>query len=212
MSGYLQRLVHTASRPAATVHPFTGSMFAAAREKAPDSLASEEFVSAAKPLTPAAGPIPQSGTKPDSPRSPAASMEYRPIAPVSVTRVEARLTTADSAGVRGEPAVAPAPSAALLAGSELESGEPRTMLGRIFTPLLDDDVAAEPVVAIPVASASRHDFHATRGPDALQRESEDIQIHIGRIEVTAMQPPAPRAPKSPDRGPSLDAYLKRRAR
>jgi hypothetical protein len=211
MSGYLQRLVHTASRPAATVHPFTGSMFAAAREKAPDSLAAEEFVSAAKPVTPVAGLVPQSGTKPDSPRSPAASMEYRPIAPVSVTRAEARLTTGDSAGVRGEPAVAPAPSAALLAGSELECGEPRTMLERIFTPLLDD-VAAEPVVAIPVASASRHDFHATRGPDALQRESEDIQIHIGRIEVTAVQPPAPRAPKSPDRGPSLDAYLKRRAR
>jgi len=44
------------------------------------------------------------------------------------------------------------------------------------------------------------------------REPDEIQIHIGRIEVTAVQPPAaPRAPKAPDNGLSLDAYLQRRS-
>jgi hypothetical protein len=43
-----------------------------------------------------------------------------------------------------------------------------------------------------------------------EREPDEIQIHIGRIEVTAVQPPAPRAPKPPDKAISLDAYLERR--
>jgi hypothetical protein len=43
-----------------------------------------------------------------------------------------------------------------------------------------------------------------------EREPDEIQIHIGRIEVTAVQPPAPRAPKPPDKAISLDAYLELR--
>jgi hypothetical protein len=40
---------------------------------------------------------------------------------------------------------------------------------------------------------------------------EDIQIHIGRIEVIAVPPPAPRATPAPARkSTSLDDYLKRR--
>ncbi len=44
-----------------------------------------------------------------------------------------------------------------------------------------------------------------------ERESDEIQIHIGRIEVTAMTQPAPRPLAAPVRkSPSLDEYLKRR--
>jgi hypothetical protein len=49
--------------------------------------------------------------------------------------------------------------------------------------------------------------HAARAP----QQADDIQIHIGRIEVTAVPPAAPRAPKAPHEGLSLDAYLNRRA-
>lgn len=44
------------------------------------------------------------------------------------------------------------------------------------------------------------------------REPDEIQIHIGRIEVIAVPPaPAPPAPQKPRRGaPSLDEYLRRR--
>ena len=42
---------------------------------------------------------------------------------------------------------------------------------------------------------------------------DEIQIHIGRIEVTAMPPPArPAAQKPANNGPSLQEYLKRRDR
>jgi len=42
---------------------------------------------------------------------------------------------------------------------------------------------------------------------------DEIQIHIGRIEVTAIPPPArPAAQKPANNGPSLQEYLKRRDR
>jgi hypothetical protein len=44
------------------------------------------------------------------------------------------------------------------------------------------------------------------------RATDDIEIHIGRIEVTAVQPAPTRTTpvKSPRRAPSLDDYLRRR--
>jgi hypothetical protein len=43
----------------------------------------------------------------------------------------------------------------------------------------------------------------------LESGSDDIQIHIGRIEVTAVQPPAPRPAPAPTRkAMSLDEYLR----
>ena len=43
------------------------------------------------------------------------------------------------------------------------------------------------------------------------REPDEIQIHIGRIEVTAVPPPVARPVAPPTRkGPSLDEYLSRR--
>ncbi len=49
---------------------------------------------------------------------------------------------------------------------------------------------------------------------ASQKEPDEIQIHIGRIEVTAVQVPAPISapPKLRHPGPSLDEYLQRRGR
>jgi hypothetical protein len=44
-----------------------------------------------------------------------------------------------------------------------------------------------------------------------QREADEIQIHIGRIEVTAVPPPAPAPVRAPARKSiSLDEYLKRK--
>jgi hypothetical protein len=45
-----------------------------------------------------------------------------------------------------------------------------------------------------------------------QREPDEIQIHIGRIEVVAVPPPVapPASPKPRPGTPSLDEYLRRR--
>jgi hypothetical protein len=214
VSGYLQRLVRAASRPDASVHPVAGSIFAAGREKAPDRFVREESGPTANPVTPIASDIPQSKTTLDSSRSPATDADYRPIAPVNVTRAEEQSTPRDVGWVREEPSAIPEDSPTPLPDADPESAQPQAggMQKRMFVPLLAAEFVAEPVVAIPSVRADGPDFHAARGPAAIPHQSEDIQIHIGRIEVTAVQPPVNRVPKSPDRGPSLDAYLKRRAR
>jgi hypothetical protein len=67
----------------------------------------------------------------------------------------------------------------------------------------------------PIAEA-RKDYalpRATRPErhvEGVERQPDDIHVHIGRIEVTAVPPPLPRTPKLPDRALSLDAYLSRR--
>jgi len=50
------------------------------------------------------------------------------------------------------------------------------------------------------------------GVPAAPREPDEVNIHIGRIEVTAAQPPPlrPAAPKAHRKAPSLDEYLRRR--
>ena len=54
-------------------------------------------------------------------------------------------------------------------------------------------------------SAARND----RGQRMSQPQADEIQIHIGRVEVIAMHPPAPRAVPAPVRkSQSLDEYLR----
>jgi hypothetical protein len=50
----------------------------------------------------------------------------------------------------------------------------------------------------------------SRTPSPMREGSDDIQIHIGRIEVIAVQPPAPHPAAVPTRrGPTLEEYLRR---
>jgi len=85
-----------------------------------------------------------------------------------------------------------------------------------FTPLITKPMLPErperaPAISMaPVSDArkeqSRPIFEMRK---QLQREPDEIQIHIGRIEVTAVPPPqAPRARKPENRQISLDEYLK----
>ena len=80
-----------------------------------------------------------------------------------------------------------------------------------FTPLTTEAlVPSSPTAAIgkareSAASSSKTFATPSRAPD-------DIEIHIGRIEVTAVQsaPARTTTVKSPRRSPSLDDYLRRR--
>jgi hypothetical protein len=69
-----------------------------------------------------------------------------------------------------------------------------------------------PVSAAAGRNATSEALRSTHGRSGQsQREADDIQIHIGRIEVTAVAPTAARPPPAPrPTSPSLDEYLKRR--
>lgn len=68
------------------------------------------------------------------------------------------------------------------------------------------------VPANPARTAADRERSRASGVPAAPHEPDEINIHIGRIEVTAAQPPPPRpaAPKPHRKAPSLDEYLRRR--
>lgn len=65
----------------------------------------------------------------------------------------------------------------------------------------------------PASQAARLDVARRREPEAAVAPAvPDVHIHIGRVELTALQPPPPRpAPRREEKKPmSLDEYLKQR--
>jgi hypothetical protein len=207
MSGYLQRLVQTAAHPAQTVHPFAGSVFAAPHDEKSQSrgFESEEFVIAA--------PQQQNAPQYSPSRNTARPAEYRPSVPASAaTRI---LLAGEVDAVPSWPEeIAPRPHpAANVAVTEISPPHDPEGARREFRALLPQEaVTPESLPTYAPLRSEIRDRPQNGRSVTLERASDEIQIHIGRIEVTAVQPPAPRAPKSPDRTPRLDAYLKRSAR
>ena len=215
MSGYLQRLVQTAAKPAATIHPFADSIFATTHEDGQRAVEPEESIVGESKAAPVASSVPQSGIESDFPRSTTRTAEYRPIAPIySEAPAEPPRDRDDMPPSRTQSSLPLPRHAEDAPEAEFESVRPRAglTLERDFHPLIPKHlVVAEARIETPPSRGNRHDTRAIGGAVAIQREADDIQIHIGRIEVTAVHPPVSR-PKAPDRSPSLDAYLNRRAR
>jgi hypothetical protein len=70
-----------------------------------------------------------------------------------------------------------------------------------------------PALVIPELHKTKPQTEPFRRAKPGAREPDEIQIHIGRIEVTAVHPaPAPAAAKPQRNVPSLDEYLRRRDR
>ena len=69
----------------------------------------------------------------------------------------------------------------------------------------------EAVLPLALFSAPRYS-PPSAGPAERQREPDEVHVHIGRIEITAVQPPAPakRASRKGQAPLSLDDYLARR--
>jgi hypothetical protein len=231
MSGYLHRLVHQVMHARETVHPRMGSLFAPYWSE-PDSPAewfepaetvttrparsdSSKRGEPAKtvlhparsdasqsPLLPGtAGETPrifESAQRPDVSRHAGNEVQHDAREPaVQVPRQlvaqQAQGAVSDSTrdtGVQSHvPLIHPPPNA-------LNSTNPES---RQFS-----------TEAPPSRSETSAKFPVERRVPRAQRETDEIQIHIGRIEVTAVQPSAPRAPRPPDKAISLDAYLERR--
>jgi hypothetical protein len=120
--------------------------------------------------------------------------------------------SAEPISARTNPLVTPAQQSALEESEVVPNSRDK--------PLLEEDLPRQggatilPEISAPVtrdpwkeekSELSRH----SRLP---QREPDEIQIHIGRIEVVAVPPPvaSPASPKPRPGAPSLDEYLRRR--
>jgi hypothetical protein len=70
--------------------------------------------------------------------------------------------------------------------------------------------SANPLATPPASPARQPAGHAVP-QRAIEREPDEIQIHIGRVEVLAVpQTQTPVIPRTPRKAPSLDDYLRRR--
>lgn len=219
-ASYLQRLVESAQRPGGSVHPLAGSLYAPSGSPLAGIFEeSEERVAATRGSAGTTGrerPIEQSREVRVSP------------APVPL-RISEKQTAADPVpresrveSIAFEPLVPPRPADAVEATAEArplspsaetraaETRDPETIERVSYVPLLMPQAAEEPVLPArpemrPVARAA-----ARTAAAAPARESNDVEIHIGRIEVTAMPPAAPRqAPRRPRAGLNLGEYLAR---
>jgi hypothetical protein len=214
MSGYLQRLVLNATAGGGDgARPRTGSIFSPRVEEAPAPLHdSHDTEHAASPqaaeLAEPANPVVR-GSHP---------------APLFPTASEATAA----------PTIKPAPPLVRAASPHdvetvVHSGEPARELRRVDRQRPPEVHAVAAIARDPaepssvVATQSRvleprvrsaEPAHRSSGRQVAQRERQpdDIQIHIGRIEVIAVPPPAPRVPKAPERSVSLEAYLNRHDR
>lgn len=215
MSGYLQRLVQTAARPVQTVHPFAGSIYAPGDYTQSRGFESEESVIPYPPTIAHAEATLQQQNVPErnSRRIPTRPQEYRPIAPVSASTSHPSEGETHVLPPRQEQSVQPLSVTTTVEADDREEPAELLLPCTEFRPLMPQDAAVvEPRLADAPFRAGIRASHDTHPAAAVERASDDIQIHIGRIEVTAVHAPAPRAPKLPDRSLSLDAYLKRRPR
>jgi hypothetical protein len=231
LSGYLQRLVLSA-RHAGTVRPMLGSIFAGAQKGGlPGSLEQEvePEEGAAPHLRPhAPEPPPRRASAPDVPleRTAAPSAYIAPHAGdpyernVDPVAAEKAMLRALVPNPRPEIVNVPAPHSAEPASHKpnepaqpVPEPAPRELKIERLMPLMPLNMAnlrsAAPLpapVARPTGSSPDRPSKA-----ATSRDPEEIQIHIGRIEVTAA-PPAPVrvTPKPARKSPDLQAYLDRR--
>jgi hypothetical protein len=214
MNGYLQRLVQTAAQPVQSMHPFAGSIFATSHDDQTRGIESEEFVAATSAIDRHASPKlpPQTVPQQNAQHGGVPLREYRPIAPVSV--VTPLQTEGEAALIFQQEQFAQRPNpSANTEETEVEQLSSPVTPQTEFHPLMSQEpFIAEPDLTHAFFQAKTRASGDNRRSVARERTNDDIQIHIGRIEVTAVHPPAPRTAKPPDRGPSLDAYLNRRAR
>jgi hypothetical protein len=215
MSGYLQRLVQTAAQPVQSVHPFAGSIFASSHDDQQRSVETEEFVVATSAINRPAGPTLQPQTVPQHNAQPEGVplREYRPIAPVGVVTTLQTEGEANALLFQQEQFAQRPRSSANTEETKVEQLSSPVTPQTEFHPLMSQEpfVAQPDLIHAPFKAKTRASGDNRRSV-AREQTNDDIQIHIGRIEVTAVHLPAPRTVKTPDRGPSLDAYLNRRAR
>ncbi|HEY7334960.1 MAG TPA: hypothetical protein VH639_08755 [Bryobacteraceae bacterium] len=232
MSGYLRRLASNVMNPGRAIHPVVGLFSGASYEARKLALEEEMVVAAPKPED-------EPGSAPEAARL-HPSVHHREeffVSPPEPLVAEQKPGAPEVSAVRRElPAEPEVRSArrepALLKASPEDIHQAQPILERADSRTL----ASEPVRAMAMtpevltAEKIRHrdnfetvpfeksnplrraplQKRAAAGAAAKAPQLGEIQIHIGRIEVTAAPPPAARPqPKAAPKSPSLAEYLQR---
>jgi hypothetical protein len=240
MTGYLQRMAENARSPGRSIRPLLGSIFAPADGATASQTPGLEDVLVAAD-GPAAAARPSADTRPPSPapRSISSTSDAGPVVPYEPLIAEpARpahkvepLRPARQVPSDGVPAAQRAVQDKAEPGDRLMQLPADAVLparpAQTSLDVVETVGAAHPVGSIARPPHSSGAWAEPRAPAAFSlakprgpirdvhpaaRPGDDIQIHIGRIEVTAVRPaPAPQPAARTRRGaPSLDDYLKRR--
>jgi hypothetical protein len=239
MSGYLQRIASNVLHPARAIHPVVGSRWSAPRrEDSPEIILNETVTPAGPPRV--ANPSEDMAQKHERTRPESiSSLVTRTLTSSAIQPKISKSTEAASELKKGSESTAEfQPLMAAQQPEEIAHGglrdapaknHPRDLeeLHETSTAPVVDDAALTFTPLIQAASYSQPPFdairavhpmaNADRARSARQQtltqtlhEPDEIQIHIGRIEVTAALPPPARPAVKPARK-SLDLgeYLKR---
>jgi hypothetical protein len=234
MKGFLHRLATEAVRPQARLHPLTEPMYAPRMHDGaaamPAQLEVSESVSAPRPIAGrhtgdamrgADAAVREFAAHESLGPKPAMSGFEPLVHGKSITAGEERMSG-------GEAAIVPSVTSV----SRTRDAEPPAVgevsrLTAEYLPLIIERLTQGPSVDIGTAVGATQSSHGNtaqigrvargvvqapvRDKAAQVTPLDEIQIHIGRIEVIAAPPPAPRAAPAPARkSMSLDDYLSRR--
>ncbi len=214
MSGYLQRLATAARNPGGSIHPLLGSVFSPARPiETEESPVGEEEI---------ASPAARRSAEPISPDRLSPETHFKPLVTATQATLSSDVINNTEVEVPSRAEVPKAlvpeiPVAQTKAVRVPESGEPsKTAPAAGDRPKVDSGY--QPIVARSNFERFAMADLARSRPDQVPPQSrrteisrrDEVQIHIGRIEVTAV-PPAPDrpAPRSPRKALDLGEYLKR---
>jgi hypothetical protein len=234
MSGYLQRLALSVVKPGGSIQPVLRPLFAPPQfASAPEAFSVEtaqsvtpgapsESVSRADPRrSPDDSGVrafqgPETGSKGQPPADliknpiPTPIRSFRPLLHDSRDSAEPLIAAFHSARSGDRPE-----RGSLKARPEITGAPPEQIVETAHRETNADQdfrkVGASMSTRLTFASIEKERIGSRRARQA-GREPDEIQIHIGRIEVTAMQPAASAGTTTKPRrsAPSLDEYLRRR--
>lgn len=234
MSGYLQRLVSTANGAGPLVQPLIRPVFlpAAPPDEPTPSLLADDARSTqqnragnASAHVPRSVDMPQENEAEDPSRNAHEAFPRMPPAPFSnferlLTAEPTKLKVANTttATSRRPSKVAPVLTHASTASAGADQVRASNENTAVYLPLLNAKPTALP--PRPLAYGTQeHKQPELPKPTAEPRPApvsstatDEIQIHIGRIEITAIPPTVKPAPQKPVYGPNLQEYLKRHDR
>jgi hypothetical protein len=214
---YLQRLAGSVIQPREKVRPLVGSVFSANQSQQEP----EDFSSASMTASMSETASPNSMQSPESQSAPQTLLSQNEVVTTSASKAMKAATNEHGAIQLLLPTRQQLPAETHVRSYENVASSPETNettapREAVYTPLIANSPAysAQQSLAVPHSfSPIRHEKQKAAASRAAEREPDEIQIHIGRIEISAVpQTPAAPSVKATRKSSSLDDYLRRRDR